>query len=53
MGEREQKEDSEESQENNSLKILMRNIYIKPVLESEKMKCEKNYYIQFSSKLQV
>ena len=35
MGEKEQKKDSEESRENNSSEILIKNIYSKPVLASE------------------
>ena len=35
MGEKEQKKDSEEIRENNSSKIFIKNIYSKPVFESE------------------
>ena len=35
MGERKEKKDSEESQESNSLKIMIKNTYSEPVLESE------------------
>ena len=35
MGEREQKKDSEECRENNTFEILIKNIYSKPVIESE------------------
>ena len=35
VGERKEKKDSEESQKSNSLKIMIKNTYSKPVLESE------------------
>ena len=53
MGEREQKKDSEKSRENNSLKILIKKLYFKPVLEAENDEILKKIVTQFSSKLYV
>ena len=54
MGERAQKKNSEECQENNSLKKLTKNIYTKPSLKSGNDEVYKKVLTyKFSFKLQV